>query len=324
MGSRQLAALACAAAALGGLAGCGGDDDKASSSAKAKKPAGPKQVRVAVVMASLDNDFYVAQKEGAEAAAAKDSAAEVTVSAGRQRASTEEVISLIDDALAKGVDAIAVNGSDNEPLMPALKRVIAAKVPLVLFDAPAPELKGQYATYVGTDNEKGGEAAGEWLKGALRDGGKVGVVLCVAGHPVTTARLNGFKAGAGDAFKVVATADAECDREKGRKVMEDMISAHKDLDAVFSTSDSQTLGAVAALQAAGEDPEMVSFDAQPEVVKDIVAGKVVDASTGWSAKEIGGDAVTAAIAAARGEKVEPERIVPVTVVDKDNASSWEG
>ena len=324
MGSRQLVAAACAVATLGGLSACGGDDGDKGSAAKADKPKGPKQVRVAVVMASLDNDFYVAQKEGAEAAAAKDPAAKVSISAGRQRASTDEVISLIDDALAKGVDAIAVNGSDNAPLMPALKRVIAAKVPLVLFDAPAPDLKGQYATYIGTDNQKGGEAAGTWLKDHLPGGGKVGVVLCVAGHPVTTARLNGFKSGAGDGFKIVATADAECDREKGRKVMEDMISAHKDLDAVFSTSDSQTLGAVAALQAAHEDPEMVSFDAQPEVVKDIVAGKVVDASTGWSAKQIGGDAVTSAIAAARGETVPPERTVPVTVVDKDNASSWKG
>ena len=73
------------------------------------------------------------------------------------------MIGLIEDAIAKDVDAIAVNGSDTKPLIPVLERVIEADIPLVLFDAPADELEGAYATYIGTDNEAGGRAAGEWL-----------------------------------------------------------------------------------------------------------------------------------------------------------------
>jgi ABC-type sugar transport system substrate-binding protein len=205
-----------------------------------------------------------------------------------------------------------------------LQKVIDAKIPLVLFDAPAESLNSQLAAYIGTDNRAGGEAGGEWLKQQLPAGGKLGVILCVAGHPVTTARFDGFKAGAGPGFKVVATADAQCDPEKGRKAMEDMISAHPGLDAVFSTSDSQSIGMVKALEAAKEDPLFVSFDAQPPVVKDIESGAVVDASVAWSAHEIGADAVKAAVAAARGEAVEKSTLVPVTVVSKDNAASWQG
>ena len=106
--------------------------------------------------------------------------------------------------------------------------------------------------------------------------------------------------------------------------MENMISAHPDLDAVFSTSDSQTVGIMKALEAAKENPTLVSFDAQAPIVEDILAGGVADASVAWSAKEIGADAVKAAVAAARGEPVEKETLVPVTVVDKTNAASWEG
>ena len=319
---RRKAVAACAvAAALAAVAGCGDDDESEKASAGAK----PEAVRVAVVMASLDNDFYVAQKDGVEAEAAKQPGADVSVTAGRQRSSTDEVIGLIEDAMAKGVDAIAVNGSDTEPLLPVLERVIAEKIPLVLFDAPAESLAGKYTAYIGTDNRAGGEAGGQWLAQAKPEGGRLGVLLCVAGHPVTTARLEGFKSGLGDVpFKVVATADAECDRAKGRKVMEDMISAHPDLDAVFSTSDSHSLGALAALEAAGKDPEFVSFDAQPEAVKAIQGGKVLDASVAWSARTIGSEAVKAAVAAARGEEVEPETMVPVTVVDADNAAEWKG
>jgi ABC-type sugar transport system substrate-binding protein len=316
-------AIACiAAAALAGAGGCGGDDDGDQSAAATKTA--DKPVRVAVVMASLDNDFYVAQKEGAEAAAAAHDDAEVTVSAGRERASADEVIGLIENAMAKDVDAIAVNGSDTKPLLPVLEKVIEAQIPLVLFDAPAEQLDDRLAAYIGTDNAAGGQAGGEWLAQARPEGGKLGVVLCVAGHPVTTARLDGFKAGMGDRFDIVATADAGCDRAKGRQVMEDMLSAHPDLDAVFSTSDTQSLGVIEALKAAKNDPEMVSFDAQPDAVKAIVSGRVLDASVAWSAKQLGGNAVEAAIKAARGEQVEQSQMVPVTVVDKTNAAAWEG
>jgi ribose transport system substrate-binding protein len=248
----------------------------------------------------------------------------VTFSAGRAQGSTDDVVGLIENAIAKDVDAIAVNGSDTKPLLPALRRVLDAGIPLVLFDAPADELTSKLAAYIGTDNRAGGEAGGTWLKEQLPAGGKLGVILCVAGHPVTTARLDGFKAAAGPGFKVVATADAGCDAEKGRKAMEDMLARHSDLDAVFSTSDSQSIGVVKALQAAHEDPLFVSFDAQPAIVEDIKAGAVVDASVAWSARQLGADAVKAAIAAARKQPVEQTTLVPVTVVSKDNAADWKG
>jgi ABC-type sugar transport system substrate-binding protein len=316
----RAAALAACASVAATLAGCGGEDAASGGG----DGAGAKPVRVAVVMASLDNEFYVAQKEGIEAEAARQDGADVSVSAGRERASADDVIGLIEDAMAKQPDAIAVNGSDTAPLIPVLERVIAAGIPLVLFDAPADELNAELAAYIGTDNEAAGRAAGAWLAEQASDGGELGLITCVAGHPVTRARVKGFEAGVGSAFKVVAEGDAGCDRAKGRQVMEDMLSAHPELDAVFSTSDSQSLGAAAALQAADTDLEFVSFDAQPQVVKAIEGGKVIDASAGWSAKEIGGDAVKAAVAAAREQPVEAKQVVPVTVVDRDNAAAWKG
>jgi ribose transport system substrate-binding protein len=318
--------LLCAGALLAAAGGCGGGGGSGDGASAKKGGSKSDHVRVAVVLAALDNSFYVAQKAGAEAEAKKHPEASVSISAGRERTASDEVIGLIQDAVAKDVDSIAVNGSDDTPLIPTLKQVIGAKIPLVLFDAPADQLKGQYAGYIGTDNEAGGRAAGEWMRKHMPKGGNVALLLCVAGHPVTNARVAGFKAGlkGGAPFHVVAQGDAQCDREKGRSVMEDMITAHPDLDAVFSTSDSQSSGAVEALKAAHKDLTFVSFDAQPESVKDIEQGNVIDASAGWSARQLGGEAVKEAIAAAQGKKLPPSRVVPVTVVDKTNAASWRG
>jgi ribose transport system substrate-binding protein len=315
----KVKAMLCASI-LVALVGCGDDGGGGAAKTQESEP-----VRVAVVLAALDNAFYVAEKEGVEQEAKNHPDAKVTVSAGRERTASDEVIGLIEDAIAKDVDAIAVDGSDNTPLIPVLKRVIDAKIPLILFDAPADELKGQYETFIGTDNEAGGKAAGEWLKEQMPDGGKVGLLLCVDGHPVTVARVKGFEAGLeGAAFKIVSRLEAGCDREKGRKAMEDMITAHRDIDAIFSTSDGQSLGAIEALKAAGKDPTFVSFDAQPEAVEAIKAGNILDASSGWSARTLGAEAAKAAIAAAKGETVAPSGVIPVTVVDKSNAASWEG
>ena len=68
----------------------------------------------------------------------------------------------------------------------------------------------------------------------------------------------------------------------------------------------------------------VSFDAQKQAVEAIEAGDVLDASVAWSAREIGADAVRAAVAAARDEPVEAKTLVPVTVVDAENAADWQG
>jgi len=324
MSRKKLAAVvALVAVAVSGLAATSLAQTGSTHPAATAHKAAVKKLRIAVILAALDNDFYVAQRAGVLAAAKRFPNVRVTVQAGRQRTAFTEVVSLIEDAITKRVDAIAVNGSDTKPLMPVLRRVIRAKIPLVLFDAPAPGLKG-VATYVGTDNFAGGLADGRWVKKTVPGGGDVGVLLCVPGHPVTQARLNGFKQGAGPGFNIVAQLDALCTREGGRKAMEDMITAHPNVKVVFSTSDGQSFGAVEALVAAKLDPVFVSFDAQPEAVKDILEGKVLDASAGWSAKTLGSMALTRAVIAARHGKLARQTIVPVTVVDKTNAASWKG
>ena len=111
MNTRGVAVMAALAVVA---AGCGGGE--VSKTGSEQTAGDPRPVRIAVIMASLGNDFYLAQKEGAEAAAGGENGATVEVSAGRAQGSTDEVVGLIENAIAKRVDAIAVNGSDTKPL----------------------------------------------------------------------------------------------------------------------------------------------------------------------------------------------------------------
>ena len=65
--------------------GCGSGDDDGGGGSSAKAGADVKPVRIAVVMPSLDNDFYIAQKAGAAAEAKRQRGADVSISAGRAR-----------------------------------------------------------------------------------------------------------------------------------------------------------------------------------------------------------------------------------------------
>ncbi len=150
-------------------------------------------------------------------------------------------------------------------------------------------------------------------------------MLCVADHRVT-ARYDGFKAGAGLGFDFVAEADAGCDPEKGRKAMEDMITRHKDLDAVFSTSNSAV---DRHRQGASRPPSRTRCSCPstrgPRSSRTSRPGTVIDASVAWSAREIKGRTlIKATVAAARDAADRAKTLVPVTVVSADNAAGWKG
>src|SRR3954452_15947612 len=104
--------------------------------------------------------------------------------------------------------------------------------------------------------------------------------------------------------------------------MENMLSSHPDLDAIYSISDTQTFGAVKAIEATGKDPLVVSFDAQPEALKDIQAGTVIDASVGQFPFKVGALAVKTAVEAAQGKTVPKQVISPLIMVDKSNVGDF--
>jgi ribose transport system substrate-binding protein len=317
MVERVLVAVGTIAATVA-IAACGDSDDKASTSGSAGAGAGKK---ITVIMPSLANDAYLLEKAGAESEAKRHPDQRVSIVTGNGQSSSE-LVSKVEDAVTRGADVIAINAGDPKPVIPALERAVEQGVKVVVFDVPIPELARQ-SSFVGLNNRQGGELAGKWLAEHGGSGGQLGILHCIPGLEITDDRVAGFKAGLGSApFKVVSTLDAKCDREKGRTTMENMLSSHPNLDAIYSISDTQTFGAVKAIEATGKDPIVVSFDAQPEALKDIEAGTVIDASVGQFPFKVGALAVKTAIEVAQGKQVPKEVISPLIMVDKSNVGEF--
>ena len=274
-------------------------------------------------MPSLANDAYLLEKAGAEAEAKRNPGQQGLDRRPAPAQSSSELVSKIEDAITRGTNVIAINAGDPKPVIPALKRAVQQGVKVVVFDVPIPELTDQ-SSFVGLDNRQGGELAGKWLAahaGLRRAARHPALHPRPADHRRPRGRL---QVGARQrAVQGRLDARRQVRSREGRDTtMENMLSSHPDLDAIYSISDTQTFGAVKAITAVHKDPIVVSFDAQPEALKDIKAGTVIDASVGQFPFKVGALAVKTAVAVAEGKTVDKQVISPLVMVDKTNVDQF--
>jgi len=79
-------------------------------------------------------------------------------------------------------------------------------------------------------------------------------------------------------MKIIASQSGDFQREKGRQVMESLLPAHPEVNAVYAHNDEMAIGAIEALEAAGrkpgEDVILVSIDGENAAIQAIVDGKL--------------------------------------------------
>jgi ribose transport system substrate-binding protein len=114
------------------------------------------EVRIGFVPKSLNQEFWVNTKKGAEAAQ-RDNVKVLTKAAGADTQIMEQ-IDLVENLLAQDVDALVVAPSDSNLPKPVLEKP-AQRMPVVLFDSDIPGWKPKTA-YVGTENEVGSRRPG--------------------------------------------------------------------------------------------------------------------------------------------------------------------
>jgi ribose transport system substrate-binding protein len=292
--------------------GCGSSSGGGASTTKTTK--------VAYVMPSSD-EYFIQMSDGAKAYAKAHPDIDLDVQFGASYDDTSSQIAKIQDALAQGPKALAFVPSAKGVFVPALKQAQADDVPVVLVDTPETGITA--TSFIATNNEKGGAAAGKYVTENLQGGGAVGVLLARPGQLATDARVEGFKSALnGSSAQVVAGVRGDCDAAKGRAAMEDMLTAHPDLKAVFSPCDGSALGAIKAIAAAKKDVMVVSFDASPSGVAEVERGTIA-ADVAQHPEKMGAEAVRLAAAAGRGEKIPGNLDTGVELVTKDNAAAYQ-
>lgn len=246
--------------------------------------------KVGLVVSTQDNPFFVTLKEGA-VSKAKDMGHEIVVLDSQNDPSKE--LGNVEDLLIKGIDVLLINPTDSDAVASAVKAANRNKVPVITLDRASNG--GKVVTHIASDNVAGGELAGNYIIEQLN--GKSNKVVELEGIPGTTAardRGQGFNKAANGKLDVVARQAADFDRTKGLNVMENILQAQPEVNAVFAHNDEMALGALKAIEASGKtDVVIVGFDATEDAVKAVKDGKL-SATVAQKPEEIGAKGIEAA------------------------------
>lgn len=293
---------------------------------------GPEQAggvpRIALVLKTANNPFFIDMQKGAEDAA-KKLGVNLIVQAAEREVDVEKQMQIIENLIQTKVAALCVTPSGSREIVPAIEKANRAGIPVVIVDTRVDskamsESSAKIASFIGSDNYEGGKLAGEFIAKKLGGKGKVAVLEGIPGHETGDSRLKGFREAlkATPEIEIVASQTANWERDQGFNVFQNILQSHPDVQAVFACSDLMALGAVEAIAAAKKTGQItvIGFDASDEARKAVLAG-TMDATVAQSPAEMGALAVENAYHLIKGEPVKDELVVPIKLITKENAAT---
>lgn len=300
---------------------CSNNESASNSDTKDKNTDSKKKLKIGLTVPTLGNPFFVAMSKGAEEVAAKYDAEVITVAADHDLA---KQTAQIEDFITKNVDLILLSPFDSAGIAGAVAQAKAAGIPVVALDGFA---EGGIDTVVMSDNVQAGRLAAEYLVERLN--GKGNIVI-IDGPPVSavTDRIKGFNEviSKHPDIKVVAKQNGEGNREKGLTVMEGILTANKEIDAVFTINDEEAVGVQIAQAQAGRQDEffVVSVDGAPAAVDALKKGGSFAGTSAQFPNQMVIDGVALALKIIDGEKVDKEVLIPTEFITQENVDSYKG
>lgn len=271
-------------------------------------------VKIAVVLKTLNSEYWGKVKAGCDKAAA-ELGIEVAVLGAQTEADIDEQCTIIEQQIASGVSAIVCAPNDGTAAAGKLKVAVDKKVPVLFVDTDA-DLEGKTA-FVGTYNEDAAKLGGDYVAEALGAGTKVAIIYGQEGENTSNMRRTGYKKGLeAGGCEIVAELSGDNTTSGAQAAMEAILGSNPDVQAVCCHNDDSALGALKACQDAGRtDIMIIGFDGNQSAIDEINAGNLAG-TVAQQPEDMGYQAVKAAYAAAKGEKVESGISVPAKLITK--------
>ncbi|MCC8375817.1 MULTISPECIES: ribose ABC transporter substrate-binding protein RbsB [Photorhabdus] len=260
---------------------------------------------IALVISTLNNPFFVTMKDSAQKEADKLGYNLIVLDSQDNPA---KELANVQDLTVRGTKLMLINPTDSDAVGNAIIMANNAKIPVITLDRIAN--KGTVVSHIASDNRLGGKIAGDFIAEKLGSEAKIIQLEGIAGTSAARERGEGFnKVAQEHKFNMLASQPADFDRTKGLNVMQNLLTAHSAVQAVFAQNDEMALGALRALQTAGKsDVLVVGFDGTGDGIKAVQRGKL-GATIAQRPDQIGIVGVQTANKVLRGEKVEA--VIPV-------------
>ncbi len=162
-------------------------------------------------------------------------------------------VSDIEDMVAtRNIDALVVLPFESEPLTGPVQAVKQAGKWVTVVDRGL-SVEGIQDLYVAGDNPGFGRVSGEYMVSKMPDGGKI-VVLRGIPTTIDNERVEGFQAAIeGSGIEIIGMEHGNWNRDTSFTVMQDFLSRHSEIDAVWASDDDMAMGVLAAIEAAGRE-----------------------------------------------------------------------
>jgi len=293
----------------------------------ATNDAGEKAVEipsVALIMKSLANEYFVTMAAGArEHQAAHEDQYHLIVNGIKNEIDLAQQVSLVDQMIATGVDAIVIAPADSKALVPALARATAAGIVVINIDNRLDaEILREYdltAPFVGPDNFLGAETVARYLAGQLTAGQQVAILEGVPTAHNSQRRTAGFlQAMADSGLQVVARQSAQWDQTQAVTVTSGILVQNPDLAAILCANDNMALGAVAAVAQAGKSGQIriIGIDNISAVHK-LIRDGVVLATLDQHADLLAVEGIKYALNALTSDAMLPDKYTALDLVTAD-------
>ena len=186
----------------------------------------------------------------------------------------DKQISDVEDLIQKQIDVLLINATQSGA-QAVIEKAAKAGIKVVTLQRQIPS--AAVSAHIGTDNVVIGMMGANWVVNALGGKGNVVVLEGIPGAASSEDRKKGaamvFPKHSG--IKIVAQQTAEYDRAKALHVMENILQAHPDIDAVYTFNDEMAMGALSACKAAKRtDIKITGMDANKDAVESVKKGEL--------------------------------------------------
>jgi ribose transport system substrate-binding protein len=243
------------------LGGCRRSEESASGATRTPRP------EIALIMKSLANEFFQSMADGAIShQVANDARYELVVNGIRNETDLGQQVNLVEQMIARGVQAIVIAPADSRALVPVLRRARDAGILVInidnRLDAEALAQAGLTIPFVGPDNQAGALEVGRVLARQLSPADEVAIIEGVPTAFNGQQRRLGFEAAMREAGATIVSVQAgHWELARANTIASALLTRYPKLKAILCANDSMALGAVAAITAAGRsDVKVVGFD----------------------------------------------------------------
>ena len=303
--------LACLLSMLGGLfiGACSGT--------------GEKKTKLAFVTNNA-SDFWTIARKGVEKADSELPSVDVEFRMPADGTAAEQK-RIVDDLIAKGIAGMAISPVDPDNQTQLINET-AKQALVVTQDSDAPQ--SARAFYIGTDNRAAGRQAGDLIKEALPQGGKIMLFVGKIDARNAQERYQGIKdALQGSKVEIIDVRTDDTDRIRAKSNASDTIVKYSDVAALIGLWSYNGPAILNAVKDAGKvgQIKIVCFDEEDETLAGVKSGAIQATvvqqpyefgyqSVQLMAKVLGGD--RSAIPASK------QIFVPTLIIKKDSVDEF--